>query len=59
MTGWLAILGDLGPLRAGPHFVVVNDKNEIVVTDLHNHSLKMYSANRVPLQVYGKGNGQL
>lgn len=36
-------LGDLEPLMAGPHFVVVNDENEIVVTGFHNHSLEMYS----------------
>ncbi|TRY99256.1 hypothetical protein DNTS_022818 [Danionella cerebrum] len=26
---------------AGPHFVAVNNKNEIVVTDFHNHSVKV------------------
>ena len=25
----------------GPHFVAVNNKNEIVVTDFHNHSVKV------------------
>ncbi|MEQ2167364.1 hypothetical protein GOODEAATRI_003431, partial [Goodea atripinnis] len=25
---------------AGPHFVAVNNKNEIIVTDFHNHSVK-------------------
>uniref|UniRef100_A0A4W5P505 RING-type E3 ubiquitin transferase n=1 Tax=Hucho hucho TaxID=62062 RepID=A0A4W5P505_9TELE len=26
---------------AGPHFVAVNNKNEIIVTDFHNHSVKV------------------
>lgn len=26
---------------SGPHFVAVNNKNEIVVTDFHNHSVKV------------------
>lgn len=25
----------------GPHFVAVNNKNEIIVTDFHNHSVKV------------------
>ncbi|KAI1241397.1 hypothetical protein IHE44_0004870 [Lamprotornis superbus] len=29
---------------AGPHFVAVNNKNEIVVTDFHNHSVKGWGA---------------
>lgn len=28
-------------LRQGPHFVAVNNKNEIIVTDFHNHSVKV------------------
>lgn len=28
-------------LCSGPHFVAVNNKNEIVVTDFHNHSVKV------------------
>lgn len=28
-------------LIPGPHFVAVNNKNEIVVTDFHNHSVKV------------------
>lgn len=28
-------------VSAGPHFVAVNNKNEIVVTDFHNHSVKV------------------
>lgn len=37
------------PLSAappGPHFVAVNNKNEIVVTDFHNHSVKVSVAQR-------------
>lgn len=30
-------------LLPGPHFVAVNNKNEIVVTDFHNHSVKVWS----------------
>lgn len=26
---------------SGPHFVAVNNKNEIIVTDFHNHSVKV------------------
>lgn len=29
----------------GPHFVAVNNKNEIVVTDFHNHSVKVKKEN--------------
>lgn len=29
-------------LLPGPHFVAVNNKNEIVVTDFHNHSVKVW-----------------
>lgn len=33
----------LSPLPLpGPHFVAVNNKNEIVVTDFHNHSVKVW-----------------
>ena len=31
-------------LPSGPHFVAVNNKNEIVVTDFHNHSVKVWPA---------------
>lgn len=34
-------------LLAGPHFVAVNNKNEIVVTDFHNHSVKVWSVSSV------------
>ncbi|KAM9170723.1 tripartite motif-containing protein 3 isoform 4-T5 [Pangshura tecta] len=46
---------------AGPHFVAVNNKNEIVVTDFHNHSVKVYSADGEFLFKFGshgEGNGQ-
>lgn len=29
---------------AGPHFAAVNSNNEIIVTDFHNHSVKVQSA---------------
>ncbi|XP_056322627.1 tripartite motif-containing protein 3b isoform X1 [Danio aesculapii] len=44
-----------------PHFVAVNNKNEIVVTDFHNHSVKVYSADGEFLFKFGshgEGNGQ-
>lgn len=31
----------------GPHFVAVNNKNEIVVTDFHNHSVKVWLGDAV------------
>ncbi|KAM6145441.1 LOW QUALITY PROTEIN: tripartite motif-containing protein 3 [Phoenicopterus ruber ruber] len=46
---------------AGPHFVAVNNKNEIVVTDFHNHSVKVYNADGEFLFKFGshgEGNGQ-
>ncbi|PKK16773.1 tripartite motif-containing protein 3-like, partial [Columba livia] len=49
------------PLPPGPHFVAVNNKNEIVVTDFHNHSVKVYSADGEFLFKFGshgEGNGQ-
>uniref|UniRef100_A0AAY4EM46 RING-type E3 ubiquitin transferase n=1 Tax=Denticeps clupeoides TaxID=299321 RepID=A0AAY4EM46_9TELE len=50
------------PLPAeGPHFVAVNNKNEIVVTDFHNHSVKVYNADGEFLFKFGshgEGNGQ-
>lgn len=45
----------------GPHFVAVNNKNEIIVTDFHNHSVKVYSADGEYLFKFGshgEGNGQ-
>ncbi|XP_054907318.1 tripartite motif-containing protein 3b isoform X1 [Poeciliopsis prolifica] len=44
-----------------PHFVAVNNKNEIIVTDFHNHSVKVYSADGEFLFKFGshgEGNGQ-
>ncbi|XP_065113941.1 tripartite motif-containing protein 3b isoform X1 [Paramisgurnus dabryanus] len=44
-----------------PHFVAVNNKNEIVVTDFHNHSVKVYSADgefMFKFGSHGEGNGQ-
>ncbi|XP_072547605.1 tripartite motif-containing protein 3 [Salminus brasiliensis] len=44
-----------------PHFVAVNNKNEIVVTDFHNHSVKVYNADgefMFKFGSHGEGNGQ-
>ncbi|XP_023681954.1 tripartite motif-containing protein 3-like isoform X2 [Paramormyrops kingsleyae] len=44
-----------------PHFVAVNNKSEIVVTDFHNHSVKVFSADGEFLFKFGshgEGNGQ-
>ncbi|XP_048017838.1 tripartite motif-containing protein 3 [Megalobrama amblycephala] len=44
-----------------PHFVAINNKNEIVVTDFHNHSVKVYNADGEFLFKFGshgEGNGQ-
>ncbi|GAA6083955.1 tripartite motif-containing protein 3-like isoform X1, partial [Tachysurus ichikawai] len=44
-----------------PHFVAVNNKNEIIVTDFHNHSVKVFSADGEFLFKFGshgEGNGQ-
>nr|XP_006004887.1 PREDICTED: tripartite motif-containing protein 2-like [Latimeria chalumnae] len=38
---------------AGPHFVAVNNKNEIVVTDFHNHSVKVRLAEGLFLDYLG------
>ncbi|XP_004560644.1 tripartite motif-containing protein 3 isoform X1 [Maylandia zebra] len=49
-----------GPVFS-PHFVAVNNKNEIVVTDFHNHSVKVYNADGEFLFKFGshgEGNGQ-
>ncbi|RXM96901.1 Tripartite motif-containing protein 3 [Acipenser ruthenus] len=53
-------LSKSGPVFS-PHFVAVNNKNEIVVTDFHNHSVKVYSADGEFLFKFGshgEGNGQ-
>ncbi|XP_051963102.1 tripartite motif-containing protein 3 [Xyrauchen texanus] len=44
-----------------PHFVAINNKNEIVVTDFHNHSVKVYNADgefMFKFGSHGEGNGQ-
>ncbi|XP_063059408.1 tripartite motif-containing protein 3b isoform X1 [Engraulis encrasicolus] len=44
-----------------PHFVAVNNKNEILVTDFHNHSVKVYNADgefQFKFGSHGEGNGQ-
>ncbi|KAJ0022333.1 hypothetical protein NQD34_009823 [Periophthalmus magnuspinnatus] len=49
------------PTSFSPHFVAVNNKNEIVVTDFHNHSVKVYNADGEFLFKFGshgEGNGQ-
>uniref|UniRef100_A0A673JZS4 RING-type E3 ubiquitin transferase n=1 Tax=Sinocyclocheilus rhinocerous TaxID=307959 RepID=A0A673JZS4_9TELE len=43
---------------AGPHFVAVNNKNEIVVTDFHNHSVKVNGEFLFKFGSHGEGNGQ-
>ncbi|XP_062408095.1 tripartite motif-containing protein 3-like [Sardina pilchardus] len=53
-------LSKSGPVFS-PHFVAVNNKNEIIVTDFHNHSVKVYSADGEFLFKFGshgEGNGQ-
>ncbi|XP_049580749.1 tripartite motif-containing protein 3 [Syngnathus scovelli] len=53
-------LSKSGPVFS-PHFVAVNNKNEIVVTDFHNHSVKVYNADGEFLFKFGshgEGNGQ-
>ncbi|XP_041128077.1 tripartite motif-containing protein 3-like isoform X1 [Polyodon spathula] len=53
-------LSKSGPMFS-PHFVAVNNKNEIVVTDFHNHSVKVYGADGEFLFKFGshgEGNGQ-
>lgn len=42
MTHLCFCLCPLPLLFPGPHFVAVNNKNEIVVTDFHNHSVKVW-----------------
>lgn len=43
MTHLSSVFPPLSPLLiSGPHFVAVNNKNEIVVTDFHNHSVKVW-----------------
>uniref|UniRef100_A0A9J8AKC7 RING-type E3 ubiquitin transferase n=1 Tax=Cyprinus carpio carpio TaxID=630221 RepID=A0A9J8AKC7_CYPCA len=45
----------------GPHFAAVNQNNEIIVTDFHNHSVKVFSSEGEFLLKFGsngEGNGQ-
>ncbi|KAL1023491.1 hypothetical protein UPYG_G00041440 [Umbra pygmaea] len=45
----------------GPHFAAVNHKNEIIVTDFHNHSVKVFNTEGEFLLKFGsngEGNGQ-
>uniref|UniRef100_A0A8C2J3P1 Tripartite motif-containing protein 2 n=1 Tax=Cyprinus carpio TaxID=7962 RepID=A0A8C2J3P1_CYPCA len=44
-----------------PHFAAVNQNNEIIVTDFHNHSVKVFSSEGEFLLKFGsngEGNGQ-
>ena len=34
---------------AGPHFAAVNSNNEIIVTDFHNHSVKVLRTHQLLL----------
>uniref|UniRef100_A0A8D2ZKD0 RING-type E3 ubiquitin transferase n=1 Tax=Scophthalmus maximus TaxID=52904 RepID=A0A8D2ZKD0_SCOMX len=46
---------------AGPHFAAVNNNNEIIVTDFHNHSVKVFNTEGEFLLKFGsngEGNGQ-
>lgn len=45
----------------GPHFAAVNHNNEIIVTDFHNHSVKVFNTEGEFLLKFGsngEGNGQ-
>ncbi|XP_039606202.1 tripartite motif-containing protein 2 isoform X1 [Polypterus senegalus] len=45
----------------GPHFAAVNNNNEIIVTDFHNHSVKVFNQEGEFLIKFGsngEGNGQ-
>uniref|UniRef100_A0AAX7U6A8 Tripartite motif-containing protein 2 n=1 Tax=Astatotilapia calliptera TaxID=8154 RepID=A0AAX7U6A8_ASTCA len=45
----------------GPHFAAVNNNNEIIVTDFHNHSVKVFNTEGEFLLKFGsngEGNGQ-
>ncbi|XP_029605993.1 tripartite motif-containing protein 2 isoform X2 [Salmo trutta] len=45
----------------GPHFAAVNHNNEIIVTDFHNHSVKVFNPEGEFLLKFGsngEGNGQ-
>ncbi|XP_012814662.1 tripartite motif-containing protein 2 isoform X3 [Xenopus tropicalis] len=45
----------------GPHFAAVNSNNEIIVTDFHNHSVKVFNQDGEFILKFGsngEGNGQ-
>ncbi|XP_059820772.1 tripartite motif-containing protein 2 isoform X1 [Hypanus sabinus] len=45
----------------GPHFAAVNNNNEIIVTDFHNHSVKVFNTDGEFVLKFGsngEGNGQ-
>uniref|UniRef100_A0A6Q2XCY4 Tripartite motif-containing protein 2 n=1 Tax=Esox lucius TaxID=8010 RepID=A0A6Q2XCY4_ESOLU len=51
----------LPSLSACPHFAAVNHNNEIIVTDFHNHSVKVFNTEGEFLLKFGsngEGNGQ-
>lgn len=46
---------------AGPHFVAVTEENRIVVSDFHNHCIKVFESDgtfRLSFGSNGEGNGQ-
>lgn len=46
---------------AGPHYAAVNSKNQIIVTDFHNHCIKLFDCEGNYLTSFGsngEGNGQ-
>lgn len=60
ITSWSTTLETVEPLMAGPHFVAMS-KNEIVVMNCHNHSVKVDRASRELLFKFGsqrQGNGK-
>ncbi|XP_032917202.1 tripartite motif-containing protein 2 isoform X1 [Catharus ustulatus] len=45
----------------GPHFAAVNSNNEIIITDFHNHSVKVFNQEGEFMLKFGsngEGNGQ-
>lgn len=46
---------------AGPHFVAINADNHIIVSDFHNHKIKVFDSDGTFLHSFGsngEGNGQ-
>lgn len=46
---------------AGPHYVAINSKNQLVVSDFHNHSIKVFDSEGNFVYSFGssgQGNGQ-